>query len=136
MANLAVETVRSSIAGRTVDSEEMRKMGQLANFFGQRRYEVGILTDVLTRAPGPIRRRELSEEVRRKVDGDQQDGLVPPYRVTTTLIRVTLGIMTDLGAVQSKRAGVSLTPRVLDVIEKLKHTIPMGRDYREPTSRV
>lgn len=85
-------------------------------FNSQRRYEARVLIDVLAGAAEPISSRKLLNEVRARVNNDQQDGLLPGYALTPTLLRATLGIMADLGVAEKRRNSWSLTSRGYEII--------------------
>lgn len=70
----------------------------------------------------PIQYREILATVKEKVEFDRVDGVLPAYRVTDTLVRATLGIMVDLGAVTKMKPGWSFTERGQEVVDLLsKH---------------
>ena len=121
-----------SLNGVEAEVQEKEKNGkvQIADFVGQRRYEVGILTKVLITASEPVRHQDLIQQVKERVADDKADGLVPPYRVTTTLVRATLGIMVNLGAVERKKNEWSFTPRGREVMAILEeHKVSIGKRY-------
>lgn len=135
MAILSPETGAEFEKLQREKAEETRKRN-LANFIGQERPEAKALFDSLAQATKPVRYETLITQARRRIAVERQrDGKVSPYLVTSRLLRDTLEIMEDLGAVKydDEQKRLSFTQRTLDVMKALsEHKPVMGGDYRHP----
>lgn len=115
----------------TISSQEELRHAQRISQLNQefrKRYEVGIIGEVLDSSQEGLTFKDLLSKVQALVEADRADGLKPPFNMKPVLVVAALSILQDLDAVEqlAEPKRWSLTPIGREVVVELPQCQPVA----------